>query len=286
MSRLERRFEELRREGRAALIPYIMTGDPKPQGTTDLMHALVRAGADAVELGMPFSDPIADGPVIQGAGERALAAGCRLRHSLEAVSEFREQDRETPVILMGYLNPIEIMGREAFIAQASVAGVDAVLIVDLPPEEAGTLAEDLRAAEMDLVFLVAPTTVPERRERAMSLASGFLYYVSLKGVTGAGGMDVARVRTELAGLREKTALPLGVGFGIGDAETAAAVGEFADAVIVGSALVGQLHEAADRGESPAIAAETFLAPLSRAVRNAAGNKPDNQPDKQEDAAVK
>lgn len=268
MSRIETRFQALRDQNRAALIPYVMTGDPSPSGTVALMHALVDGGADMIELGMPFSDPVADGPVIQAAGERALEAGQRLRHTLEAVRAFRGDDTETPVILMGYLNPVEIMGETAFVEAAAEAGVDGVLLVDAPPEEATSLAPALREAGMDMIFLVAPTTSEARRRRVGDLASGFVYYVSIKGVTGAGGLDAAQVERRLGELRQHTDLPLGVGFGISDAETAGAVGRFADAVIVGSALVSRLHEAADAGEDPVAAGRSFIQPLRAALEGA------------------
>jgi tryptophan synthase alpha chain len=232
------------------------------------MHSLVAGGADMIELGMPFSDPVADGPVIQAAGERALAAGQRLRHSLEVVRAFREQDKETPVILMGYLNPVEIMGEERFVQSAAEVGVDGVLLVDAPPEESASLAPALREAGMDMIFLVAPTTSEARREGVGRLASGFVYYVSIKGVTGAGGLDAADVENRLDELRRHTDLPLGVGFGISNAETAGAVGRFADAVIVGSALVSRLHEAASAGDDAATAARTFIQPLRAAIEGA------------------
>lgn len=271
MSRIEELFSRLRGEDRAALVPYVMTGDPDPDTTVGVMHALVEGGADMLELGMPFSDPVADGPVIQAAGERALAAGMTLSHSLAAVSEFRRTDADTPVILMGYLNPVEIMGGERFVAEAAAAGVDGVLLVDSPPEESAELAPRLRAAGLDMIFLVAPTTSDERRARIGQMASGFVYYVSLKGVTGAGGLDTAVVADSLAGLRRHTDLPLGVGFGIRDAETAAAVGGFAEAVIIGSSLVSHLKEAADRGESPANAAREFIRPLRAALKRTHGD---------------
>lgn len=268
MSRIETRFRALRDQDRAALIPYIMTGDPSASGTVELMHALVDCGADMIELGMPFSDPVADGPVIQAAGERALEAGQRLRHSLEAVRAFREDDADTPVILMGYLNPVEIMGETAFVQAAVEAGVDGVLLVDAPPEESGSLAPALREAGMDMIFLVAPTTSETRRRRVGDLASGFVYYVSIKGVTGAGGLDAADVERRLGELRQHTDLPLGVGFGISDADTAGAVGRFADAVIVGSALVSRLREAVEAGDDPVAAAHSFIQPLRAALEGA------------------
>ncbi len=270
MSRIETCFSQLRAAGRAALVPYMMTGDPSPESTVDVMHALVSAGADMVELGMPFSDPVADGAVIQAAGERALAAGQRLEDTLQAVRQFRDRDGETPVILMGYLNPVEIMGSERFVAAAAEAGVDGVLLVDSPPEESAELAPRLREAGLDMIFLVAPTTSEARRARIGQLASGFVYYVSLKGVTGAGGLDAAAVAGSLDGLRRHTDLPLGVGFGIRDAQTAAAVGQFADAVIIGSSLVARLHEAASNGQDPAEAAGEFMRPLREAIDEARG----------------
>ncbi|MEA5444544.1 tryptophan synthase subunit alpha [Gammaproteobacteria bacterium AB-CW1] len=268
MSRIEARFKTLSAANRAALIPYIMTGDPSPDETVAVMHGLVAGGADMIELGMPFSDPVADGSIIQAAGERALAAGQRLKHSLAAVRAFRETDQDTPVIFMGYLNPVEIMGTEAFVQSAAEAGVDGLLLVDSPPEESAELAPAVREAGMDMIFLVAPTTSEVRRRRIAELGSGFVYYVSLKGVTGAGGLDVDAVAESLAGLRQHTQLPLGVGFGIRDADSAAAVGRVADAVIVGSALVEHLHAAAGQGEEPARAARQFIEPLREALDGA------------------
>lgn len=276
MSRLRPRFEQLRSENRAALIPYVMTGDPSPGETVAVMHALVAGGADMIELGMPFSDPVADGPVIQAAGERALAAGVRLRHSLEAVAEFRRQDAQTPVILMGYLNPVEIMGEDAFVQAAADSGVDGVLLVDAPPEEATELAPALRKANMDMIFLVAPTTTEARRRHIGELASGFVYYVSIKGVTGAGGLDATGVESALRSLRTHTDLPLGVGFGIRDAHTAGEVAAFADAVIVGSGLVSHLQEAVAAGGSAADAAKSFIKPLREAIEGARGQSPDQK----------
>jgi len=276
VSRISECFERLKQKDRAALVPYVMTGDPHPDATVDIMHALVDGGADMIELGMPFSDPVADGPVIQTAGERALAAGQRLKHSLEAAKAFRARDSQTPIILMGYLNPIEIMGTERFVAAAAEAGVDAVLLVDAPPEESIELVPLLRENGLDMIFLVAPTTRAERRKTLAEMASGFIYYVSLKGVTGAGGLDAPAVREQLAEIRPLTTLPLGVGFGIRDAKTAAAVAEFADAVIVGSSLVSHLHEAAGRGENPATAAREFIEPLSRAMGRTRGQQNDQK----------
>ncbi len=237
MSRLHTCFEFLQREGRKALIPYITAGDPAPEQTVPLMHTLVESGADILELGVPFSDPMADGPVIQAACERALKHRINLRQILELVSCFRQQDAVTPVVLMGYLNPVEIMGYTEFATAAADAGVDGVLTVDLPPEEAGPLISALRSVSIDPVFLIAPTSTDARIETICQQASGFVYYVSLKGVTGAANLDISAVRDKLATIRRHTTLPVGVGFGIHDAETASHVARIADAVVVGSALV-------------------------------------------------
>ena len=248
MNRISLRFQELRRTGRKALIPYITAGDPRPELTVPTLHALVEAGADLIELGVPFSDPVADGPIIQKACERALAQGITLRRVLELVREFRQTDTETPLILMGYLNPIERMGHQEFVAAARDAGVDGVLTVDLPPEEAAELVELLEVADIDPIFLLAPTSSTERIRRTARLARGYLYYVSLKGVTGSAALDVATVVDKLAAIRAHTDLPLGVGFGIKDPTTAAAVARVADAVVVGSALVAKMGELADEPE--------------------------------------
>lgn len=248
MNRIARCFVDLRRAGRKALIPYITAGDPRPELTVPMLHALVRAGADILELGVPFSDPMADGPVIQKACERALAQGMSLRRVLEQVGEFRQTDAETPVVLMGYLNPIESMGYDAFVTGAHAAGVDGVLTVDLPPEEATELAGLLTAADIAPIFLLAPTSSAERIRHTAELARGYLYYVSLKGVTGSAALNVAEVADKLAEIRTLTDLPLGVGFGIRDPATAAAVAQVADAVVVGSALVSKMGELADEPE--------------------------------------
>ncbi|HPE73404.1 MAG TPA: tryptophan synthase subunit alpha [Candidatus Competibacter sp.] len=248
MNRITHRFQELRRAGRKALIPYITAGDPRPELTVPMLHALVAAGADIIELGVPFSDPMADGPVIQKACERALAQGMTPRRVLELVREFRQIDAQTPLVLMGYLNPIERMGHAAFVAAARDAGVDGVLTVDLPPEEAAEPIELMNAAGIAPIFLVAPTSSVERIRRTAQLARGYLYYVSLKGVTGSAALNVAEVAEKLATIRTCTDLPLGVGFGIKDPPTAAAVARIADAVVVGSALVARMHELADDPE--------------------------------------
>ncbi|MCB1920472.1 MAG: tryptophan synthase subunit alpha [Candidatus Competibacteraceae bacterium] len=248
MNRISRRFQELRQAGRKALIPYITAGDPHPDQTVPMLHTLVEAGADIIELGVPFSDPMADGPVIQKACERALAQGMSLRGVLERVREFRQGDLETPLVLMGYLNPIESMGFEAFVAGAREAGVDGVLTVDLPAEEASELANLLIAADIDPIFLLAPTSSSERIRRTAELARGYLYYVSLKGVTGSATLNVAEVAEKLTMIRACTDLPLGVGFGIKDPPTAAAIAQVADAVVVGSALVSRMAECAEDPE--------------------------------------
>lgn len=241
MSRITQCFQQLRSQGRKALIPYITAGDPAPELTVPLAHALVNAGADIIELGVPFSDPMADGPVIQRASERALRHRVSLRHVLEMVREFRKTDSRTPIVLMGYLNPVEIMGYGVFARAAEEAGVDGVLTVDMPPEEAGSLLAELRQHRIDPIFLLAPTTSDERVLSICRAASGYVYYVSIKGVTGAGHLDTEAVYRKVAHLRGLTDLPIGVGFGIKDGATARAISQAADAVVVGSALVGQIE---------------------------------------------
>ncbi|MCC6206645.1 MAG: tryptophan synthase subunit alpha [Gammaproteobacteria bacterium] len=243
MSRLAECFKRLRAEGKKALIPYVTAGDPAPELTVPLMHAMTAAGADVIEVGVPFSDPMADGPVIQRASERALAHHVSLRRVLEMVREFRRDDAATPVVLMGYLNPVEAMGYATFARAAAEAGVDGVLTVDIPPEEAGDLLAALTAQGLDPIFLIAPTSTPERLRAISASARGFLYYVSLKGVTGAAHLDLESVRSKLAEIRGCTDLPIGVGFGIRDATAAAAVAKMADAVVVGSALVKIIEDA-------------------------------------------
>jgi tryptophan synthase alpha chain len=241
MNRIEKRFATLRAAGRKALVPYFTAGDPHPQHTVAFMHALVRGGADIIELGVPFSDPMADGPVIQLACERALAHGTGLWDILDMVEAFRREDATTPVVLMGYLNPIETRGIEAFAERARAVGVDGVLIVDLAIEEAQDYLPALRKRGLDCIFLLAPTS-PEQRIRAVAhAASGYLYYVSLKGVTGAASLDVDAVSAKLAEIRRYSDLPLAVGFGIRDAASARAVGRVADGVVVGSALVSEIE---------------------------------------------
>lgn len=245
MSRIPGIFERLKGEGRQALVGYLVAGDPTPAATVPAMHALAGNGCDIIEVGMPFSDPEADGPDIQAGHERALAAGTRMADVFDAVRGFREQDDATGVVLMGYLNIVERIGSEAFAHRAAEAGVDGVILVNLPPEESVELRAAFDAAGIDLVLLLAPTTTPERARLILDAASGFAYYVSLKGTTGAGHLDVDAVRTKLAELRALTDLPLAVGFGIRDGASARAVAEFADAVVVGSAIVRRMGEGAE-----------------------------------------
>jgi tryptophan synthase alpha chain len=261
-------FERMRAEGRTALIPFVTAGDPTPDVTVPLMHRMVAAGADLIELGVPFSDPIADGPVIQRATERALESGVRLCDVLDMVRAFRAEDGQTPVVLMGYLNPIEIMGPEVFAAEAASAGVDGVLVVDVPPEEAAFIADPLRAQGLDLVYLLAPTSDAERIERIAGVASGFVYYVAVKGVTGAGNFDIGGVADKLEEIRERIALPVGVGFGIKDGASAASVARVADAVIVGSAIVGRIEALVETPSSIPDAVGGFLAELRGAIDGA------------------
>ena len=242
MSRIHSCFTGLQANGRKALIPYLTAGDPCTETTLGLMHALVANGADIIELGFPFSDPSSDGPVIQRAVERALAQHTRLRDVLDTVSRFRADNPTTPVVLMGYLNPVECMGYQKFADAAVAAGVDGVLIVDMPPEEAHDLNVVLKKANLDTIFLVAPTTNPERAEAICKQSSGYVYYVSLKGVTGAANLDIDSVVSNLAKLRQHTTLPIGVGFGIRDGASAASIAQVADAVVVGSALVNRIAE--------------------------------------------
>jgi tryptophan synthase alpha chain len=248
MSRIAARFATRLGEGRKLLVPFLTAGDPDPSLTVELMHTLVAAGADLIELGVPFSDPMADGPVIQRASERALAKGVGIRGALEMVARFRADDADTPVVLMGYLNPIEAMGHEAFARAAREVGVDGVLTVDLPPEEAEDLIAVLRGAGLDPIFLLAPTSTRERMTLVGRQASGFVYYVSLKGVTGSDRLDTGTVGAKVEEIRGYASVPVGVGFGIRDAETAARVARVADAVVVGSALV---RLAGEHGDDPA-----------------------------------
>lgn len=268
MSRIAERFAALRARGRPALIPFVTAGDPDPSVTPPLLHAMVAAGADLIELGVPFSDPIADGPVIQRATERALAHRMSLRGVLDLVRGFRTTDHDTPLILMGYLNPIEVMGYQVFAAAAKEAGVDGVLVVDVPPEEGEDLVAALRAVGIDLIYLLAPTSTETRICKIAEVASGFVYYVAVKGVTGAGHLDVGAVADKLEEIRRLVPLPVGVGFGIKDADSARRVAAVADAVIVGSAIVSRIE--ALQGE-PARIPETigaFLRELGAGIDQA------------------
>ncbi|MGE5384262.1 MAG: tryptophan synthase subunit alpha [Betaproteobacteria bacterium] len=242
MSRIQATFKQLQAQGRKALIPFITAGDPDAALTVPLMHTLVEAGADIIELGVPFSDPMADGPTIQRASERALAKGMNLRHLLDLVREFRGQDAMTPIVLMGYANPIEAMGLEVFAQMAASVGVDGVLVVDYPPEEAQVFGKTMRQHGMDPIFLLAPTSTEERFAQVAEVASGYVYYVSLKGVTGSGSLDVAEVAKRIPVIQACTGLPVGVGFGIRDAATAGRVAAVADAVVVGSRIIEEIEQ--------------------------------------------
>jgi tryptophan synthase alpha chain len=280
MSRIAATFEALKKDGRRALIPYVTAGFPYADITPELMHGMVAAGADVIELGVPFSDPMADGPVIQKAGEDALAMGIGMKQVLAMVAAFRQQDTATPVVLMGYANPVErydlVHGKKAFIRDASAAGVDGLLVVDYPPEECEGFAAELKAANIDLIFLLAPTSTSERMAQVARIASGYVYYVSLKGVTGAGHLDTEAVGQMIPRIREHVDIPVGVGFGIRDARTAQAVGSAADAVVIGTKII-QLIDGQPR-EKVVPAVREFLAGIREALdalpaatpKNAAG----------------
>ncbi|MEG0922568.1 MAG: tryptophan synthase subunit alpha [Comamonas sp.] len=267
MSRIAATFEQLQQAGRKALIPYVTAGFPFADITPALMHGMVEAGADVIELGVPFSDPMADGIVIQKAGEKALSQGIGLKQVLAMVAEFRKKDDTTPVVLMGYANPVErydqINGKGSFVRDASASGVDGVLVVDYPPEECEAFAADLRAHSMDLIFLLAPTSTAERMQQVARVASGYVYYVSLKGVTGAGTLDTAAVEAMLPKIREHVHIPVGVGFGIRDAQTAQAIGKVADAVVIGTRII-QLLENQPHEKVVALAAD-FLRGIRKAL---------------------
>jgi tryptophan synthase alpha chain len=263
MNRIDAKFANLREHRRKALIPYVTVGDPHAEGTAAIMTAMAAAGADVIELGMPFSDPMADGPVIQKASERALARGVGMAQVLAAVREFRADDNATPVVLMGYANPIERYGSERFADDAQAAGVDGVLVVDYPPEECEDFTAALKARGIAPIFLIAPTSSDERIRSVARVASGYVYHVSLKGVTGAGHFDIAAVEQMIPRIRAHVKLPVGVGFGIRDAATARAVANAADAVVIGSALVQRL-EGSSREEAPAIAGR-FMAEIRAAL---------------------
>ncbi|PQA40154.1 tryptophan synthase subunit alpha [Amnimonas aquatica] len=268
MSRLSALFQSFKTRGRKALIPYIVAGDPEPGVTVAAMHALVAGGADIIELGVPFSDPMADGPTITLGHERALKHGTSLHDVLAMVAEFRSRDAATPVVLMGYLNPVEITGYVAFADAAAAAGVDGVLTVDLPPEEAEGLSAELARVGIDPIYLLAPTTTLARAARITAAASGYVYYVSLKGVTGAATLDVEAVSRRIAELRSVTQLPIGVGFGIKDATSAAAVARHADGVVVGSVLVQCIGDHAVTPASIPDALTRILAPMRAAIDQA------------------
>jgi tryptophan synthase alpha chain len=263
MSRITDVFAKLQGAQRKALIPYVTAGFPYPDITPELMHGMVAAGADVIELGVPFSDPSADGAVIQKAGDKALAAGIGLAQVIEMVRVFRQKDAHTPVVLMGYANPVErydqrhgAAGGSAFVRDAALAGVDGLLIVDYPPEECVAFAEELRRNNMDLIFLLAPTSTERRMAQVAAVASGYVYYVSLKGVTGAGNLDTAAVEAMLPRIRQHVKLPLGVGFGIRDAATACAVARSADAVVIGSRIIQLIGDLPRDAVTPA--AREFL----------------------------
>jgi len=263
MSRIQGRFEALAKAKRKALIPYITAGDPHPSLTVPLMRGLVEAGADILELGVPFSDPMADGPVIQRAGERALKHGVGLSDVLRFVVEFRKTDGKTPIVLMGYANPIEAMGVEKFVAAAKAAGVDGVIVVDYPPEECEQFAAMAKKAEIDPIFLLAPTSTDKRIEQVGRVGSGYLYYVSLRGVTGAANLDFSEVSSRIPAIRAATRLPIGVGFGIRDAESARRVAQSADAVVIGSRIIQEIEAgAADQAVSRV---KAFLKPIREAL---------------------
>jgi tryptophan synthase alpha chain len=262
MSRITATFARLREGGRKALIPFVTAGDPAPEATVPLMHALAKGGADVIELGVPFSDPMADGPVIQRASERALARGVTLRDVIRCVAEFRGTNADTPVVLMGYANPIEAMGTQRFARAAKEAGVDGVLVVDYPPEEAHESVTLFDASGLDTIFLLSPTTTDERLKEVAALGRGYLYYVSLKGVTGASHIDLDDVAQRVARIRAHTRLPVGVGFGIRDPETARRIAGVADAVVIGSRLVQEIESA------PAQELSGRVTDFMRAIRHA------------------
>jgi tryptophan synthase alpha chain len=263
MSRIQGRFQALAAAKRKALIPYIAAGDPHPSLTVPLMRALVDAGADIVELGVPFSDPMADGPVVQRAGERALKHGVGMADVLAMVRDFRKSDGATPIVLMGYANPIEAMGVAKFVAAAREAGVDGVIVVDYPPEECAEFAALAKKNDIDPVFLLAPTSTDERIEQVARLGSGFLYYVSLRGITGASHLDLGDVAARIPKIRAATRLPIGVGFGIRDAASARQVAASADAVVIGSRIIQEI-EAAGAGDAVA-RVKQFLLPIRKAL---------------------
>jgi tryptophan synthase alpha chain len=263
MSRIQGRFEALAKAKRKALIPYITAGDPHPSLTVPLMHGLVEAGSDILELGVPFSDPMADGPVVQRSGERALKHGIGLSNVLELVSDFRRGDSATPVVLMGYANPIEAMGTEKFAAAAKTAGIDGVIVVDYPPEECLEFSALLKRNDIDPIFLLAPTSTKKRIDEVARSGSGYLYYVSLRGITGAANIDLSDVASHIPQIRKATRLPIGVGFGIRDAESARRVAQTADAVVIGSRIIQEIEEG--RPEDAVVRVKNFLQPIREAL---------------------
>lgn len=262
-SRLAARFAALARDKRTALIPFVTAGHPAPEATVPVLHALVAGGADVIELGVPFSDPMADGPMIQRSNERALAAGVGLARVLGWVREFRQTDADTPLVLMGYANPIERMGLEAFADACADAGVDGAIVVDYPPEESVEFADAMRARGLDAIFLLAPTSTDARIALVAERASGYVYYVSLRGVTGAGNLDVAHVLAQVERIKRSVRLPVGVGFGIRDGATARAIAAGADAVVIGTRLIQEL-DAGDAADAPA-RAKAFVAGIRGAL---------------------
>lgn len=241
MSRIKDTFKALKEKNKNALIPYITAGDPHPDSTVTMMHTLVSEGADMIELGIPFSDPMADGPTIQRASERALANHVGLSHVFKMVTRFREKDTQTPIILMGYANPIEAIGAKTFVDKAKMSDVDGIITVDYPPEECMQFTKLLKEKNIDSIFLLSPTTELDRVKLIIEQASGFLYYVSLKGVTGAANIDIEQVKSKVAVIRRLTDLPIGVGFGVKDAVTAKEVAKISDAVVVGSRMVQEIE---------------------------------------------
>jgi tryptophan synthase alpha chain len=263
VNRIDRVFERQRTAGRTVLIPYVTAGDPSLATTATIVDALAEAGADIIELGVPFSDPMADGPVVQRASERALAQGVGLHDVLDLVAQFRTRNAHTPIVLMGYANPVESMGVTAFVDRAHEAGVDGVIVVDYPPEEAGEFAALLRARDVAPIFLIAPTTPQSRIERIAALGAGYVYYVSLKGVTGAGHLDTGDVARKLDEIRLHITLPVGVGFGIRDADSACAIAAHAEAVVIGSRLIAEIEQGA--ADEAATRAGAFVATIRHAL---------------------
>jgi len=279
-NRIDAAFASLKGAGRTALVPYVTVGDPTPAHTVPIMKALVKAGADVIELGVPFSDPMADGPVIQSAGEAALALGIGMKQVLAMVTAFRQKDDRTPVVLMGYANPVErydlVHGKGSFVRDAAAAGVDGLLVVDYPPEECEDFAAELQAHHIDLIFLLAPTSTSERMAQVGRIATGYVYYVSLKGVTGAGHLDTEAVGQMIPRIRQHVKVPVGVGFGIRDARTAQAVGSAADAIVIGTRIIQLIEDQPRDAVVPRV--REFLADIRQALdalpaatpKNAAG----------------